>query len=135
MRSNLALIEHRMALNLEENGTDILLEWQDYASGPTIDPVTQSQLGTPTPQREIVKGFVHHVPAVAQTQVRQFAEIEVGDCLVDLHPDVVIEGRRGLTFTFDGRQWWPKALGDKLPQSWDAVVQGTRLYRTILLRR
>lgn len=134
MRTNLPFILHRMALNLEENGTDILLSWQEFVTGPTTDPQTQSLIGVAQPKSEIVRGFVHFVAAASQTQVRQFTEVEVGDCIVDLPPDTVLEGRQGLTFTIDGRVWQPKNIGDKLAQSWDAVVQGERLYRTILLR-
>lgn len=127
-------IEYVTAVELEDSGTDILLQWQEL-TGTSIEPQTQSVLGTPGLRELVVKGWVHYVQAAAQSQVRQFAEIEVGDCLVDLPPEVVVDGLLGLTFTIKGVVWRPKRIGDRLAQSWDMVVVNERLVRTILLSR
>lgn len=131
---NPAWIEYTTALELEESGTEILLQWQDLTNA-TLDPQTQSLIGTPTPRSLVVNGLVHYVQAVSQSQVRQFAEIEIGDCLVDLPPEVAVDGLHGLTFTIAGVVWRPKRLGDKLAKSWDMVMRGQRLVRTVLLSR
>lgn len=134
MRSNLALIKSRIALNLAESGTDITLSWETV-SGGTFDPVRQTTAGgTVTTQTATVKGFVHFVQ-LAKQGVMQFAEFEQGDCIVDLAPDAEIDGKAHLKFTIDGQRWVAKDLGEKLAKTWDAVVQGQRLYRSVLLRK
>lgn len=134
MRSNLAFILDRMPLNLAESGTDVRLDWY-IVTGGVADPISGSTAGgTRTPQTETVKGFVHYVQ-VAQSGVRQFAEFEAGDCIVDFGPAVTLEGRLGLTFLIDGQRWVAKELGEQVGKTWDALVQGQRLHRSVLLRK
>lgn len=134
MRSNLAFIQSRIPLNLAESGTTITLEW-DTITGGTVDPVRQTTVGgTVTRQTATVKGFLHYVQ-IAKQGVMQFNEFEQGDCIVDLAPDADIDGKTNLRFTIDGERWVAKDLGEKLAKTWDVVVQGQRLYRSVLLKK
>jgi hypothetical protein len=133
MRSNLATIQARIALNLQQAGTDILLTWSEYTGG-TPDPVTGANVGGMESRRtKLVKGLVHS--AEATSSVRQFAEIEVGDIIVDLAPDAPIDGKTGLRFTIDGQVYCQKTVGEKLTKMWDVVQANVRLYRTVLLKK
>jgi len=130
--TNLALIRRRIVLVLGRSGSNIVLTWTTYAGG-AIDPVTSQRTGaTATVQTQTVKGLVHF--AAAMSTVRQFAEIEVGDCIVDFAPDVELDGKEALRFTIDGRLYEQRQVSGKLAAAWDALVGNTRLFRTILLR-
>jgi hypothetical protein len=133
MRSNLDFIESRIAENLAESGTDILLQWSEF-SGATTTDINGSTLGTSEVRTETVKGLVHY-PQIATSQVRQFNEVEAGDCIVDFAGDVAIDGKPGLRFVIAGETWEAKKLSDKLGRSWDVVAQGRRLVRSVLLRK
>lgn len=104
------------------------------AFAPVIDPVTQARQGTPVARVEVVRCFVHYV-STAMSQVRQFNEVEEGDCLLDMPADVALTGREGLSFEISGERWALKKVGDKLTRSWDQVFHGERLFRTVLLRK
>ncbi|MGN6556225.1 MAG: hypothetical protein ACTHLW_21145 [Verrucomicrobiota bacterium] len=133
MRSNLDFIESRISENLEESGTDIVLKWQKF-SGATTTDINGSKLGTSEEVTETLKGFVHFVQ-IATSQVRQFNEVQVGDCIVDFAGDVALDGKDSMRFFIAGEQWEVKQLSAKLGQTWDAVVQGRRLMRSVLLRK
>ena len=135
MRTNIEFISQRIGENLAESGTDILLTWDEYPADSPLDDVTQTPQGTPTHQQKCVKGFVHFVQASTTSTVKQFNEIETGDCIVDLAPDVEIDGKINLRLVIAGETWCPKQISDKLGRSWDVVAQGRRLYRTVLLRK
>ena len=135
MRTNLQFILQRLGENLAESGTDILLAWDEYRPGTPLDDVTQTPNGTPTPQQQVIKGFVHLVQASTMSTVKQFNEIETGDCIVDLSPDAPIDGKVNLRFVIAGETWAPKQISDKLGRVWDVVAQGQRLYRSVLLRK
>lgn len=128
-------ILQRLGENLAESGTDILMIWEDYPPGTPLDDVTQTPNGTATPQQKPVKGFVHLVQASTMSTVKQFNEIETGDCIVDLSPDEAIDGKFNLRFIIAGETWAPKQISDKLGRAWDVVAQGQRLYRSVLLRK
>lgn len=134
MRSNVAFILDRMPLNLAESGTDILIQW-DVITGGTFDPVLQTTTGgTKSVQSQTVKGFVHYVN-LAESGSKMWNEFQQGDCIIDLAPDVVTDGKLNLRFTIDGQRWVQKNLGDKTPVTWNALAQGQRLYRSLLLRK
>jgi len=140
-------IEEAICTQLEEAGTDVLVTWEAYPEGTTIDPVTQSEVlpegGAVIPMQMTVRALLHFPQPVGNTAVRQFNEVEVGDCIADFHQDVELDGKAKLQFVFldecgepiDGQKWVVKPIGEKLAQSWDAVVGGQRLMRTVLLRK
>lgn len=114
-------------------GTAISLRWVDR-SGGEIDPTTGARVGgTVTAREAIVRGFVHYVGAT--TSLRQFREIEVGDAIIDLPPDTIVDGLPELRVEIDGATWVPKDAGERLQRFWDAIEQGQRLSRTLLLRK
>lgn len=135
MRSNIEFISQRVRENLAESGTDITLTWDEYPANTPLDDVTQTPQGTPTKNQKSVKGFVHLVQASTTSTVKQFNEIEAGDCIVDLAPDEDIDGKINLRFIIAGETWCPKQISDKLGRAWDVVTQGRRLYRSVLLRK
>jgi hypothetical protein len=137
MRSKADFIHARRDANLAQGGgnvADIVITWNEWPADSATDPVTGARSGTPVPRSQVVRGFVHYVQP-AMTQVRQFAEIEVGDCIVDLPPDVPLEGKAEVAFVIAGQTWVQKDVNNgRLPQSWDALVGGRKLFRTVLLR-
>lgn len=143
MRSNLAFISTRIGVNLAESGTNVLISWRAWPSNSTLDPVTQSRTGTPTTQTMRAQAFLHFPEIKANSVVRQFNEIEAGDCIADFSADVALDGLDSLTFTFlnpdgtpiDGSVWVTKPISERLARSWGAIIQGARLFRTVLLRR
>lgn len=137
MRSNLAFIKKRVALatsaGAQGGGTDVVLKWNTLTGG-TLDPTTNSLVGaTAEPQTETVKALLHFIGG--SFQVREFVEIEVGDCIADFAATVTLEGRTGLYFEFNGAQWEQKPMSDRLAEMWDTVVKGQRLFRTVLLKK
>jgi hypothetical protein len=132
MWTTLPFMKPRMHARMGLRGTPIRLTWVTL-TGVTEDPTTGSRIGTVTPNSETVMGFVHF-PQISQRAVRIFEEIEEGDCIIDIPEATTIEGREQLTFTIDNQIWVQKKIGDKLAQTW-SVQQGTRLYRTLLLRK
>lgn len=132
MLTSLPYMRRRRALRMQRRGTPIRLDWVTLSSVQE-DPTTGAKLGTATPQTETVSGFFNYVN-IAQSNVRQFEEIEDGDAIIDIPANTLIEGRDGLTFTIDGQVWVQKRMGEKLAQHWE-VNQGQRQYRTLLLRK
>jgi hypothetical protein len=134
MRSNLPFILSRIPANLAESGTDVIIGW-DEITGGTVDPVTRSIVGgTVTPQTATVKAFLHFV-GIATSGVRQFNEMEAGDCIADFAPDVDLDGKTNLTFTINGEVWMAKELSQRLAKTWDVQAQGQKLFRSVLLRK
>lgn len=133
MRSKIGFITKRVGINLNQSGTDIVLNWTQYTGTVTVDPTTQSKLGTSAPATQTVKGFVHYVQATSA--VKQFVEVETGDAIVDLHQDVVVDGLDDLVFVIDGEEWMQKKISDKLVKYWSAIMHGQKLFRTVLLRK
>ena len=139
MRSRIEFIAGRVEGNLDESGTPIVLAWQVWPADAVPDPVTRLRSGTPTPRRETVNAFLHFVSATSA--VRQFNEIQVGDCIADLSPSVVLPGRDGLAYLLptgpDGalETWSNKPLSSQLAAFWDTQQGGVRLFQTVLLRK
>ena len=139
MRSRIDFVAGRVATNLDESGTEVTLLWNAYAAGADVDPVTQVVSGTPTPQSECIQAFLHFVSA--SSAVRQFNEIQIGDCLMDISPEVDLTGRSGLVFILptgphlSGQQWTSKPVSAELSAAWDVMQGNRRLFQTILLRK
>ena len=118
----------------EGAGTDVLVTWNEYPAGTTIDPTSGTVQGTPTVCQETIKAFVHFV-GPASSMVRQFTEIETGDCILEYDPGVCLEGRRDARFVINGQTWSVKPISDRLKETWDATFAGRQLFKTLLLRR
>jgi hypothetical protein len=138
-------------------GTKVLLTWEEWIGQTVTDAVTGvksaavneqgQELGHLERQQQIVKGFFYQVNA--SSVVREFNEIEAGNAILDLPPDVeledasgqpleglrfviTVEGPGGRTYT---DEWVQKEVSERLARSWDVVVQGRRLGRTVLVRK
>lgn len=128
-RTNMGRILARRGANLAARGTPVTLRWRPV-TGP-VDPVTgAATLGEE--ETETVIALMHTVSPGAHS-VRLFAEIETGDLLLDLAPDVNL-GRPGLVFEVGGRSYVQKPLGDRLAPALDARVRGQDTFQTVLLR-
>jgi hypothetical protein len=133
MRSRIGFITMREGLNLKQSGTDILLKWKEWTGTTTQDPTTGSTLGTSVDKSEIIKGFPHYIKAT--TTVRQFAELEVGDCLLDLHRDQQLKGRNGLVFVIAGEEWKQKEIAGKVASYANAIASNQKIFQTVVLRK
>lgn len=123
--------------------------WVEIDNG-TPDPVTGALVGgVQTELSGTLPGFIHEVSAA--TNLRQFAEIQTGDVIVDMDPDAVIAiapgqlisgtiglddiADSGVRFLIDGNYFTQKGIGEELAQAWNAVFADQKLIRTIALRR
>jgi hypothetical protein len=123
---------------LNENGTEVVLQWNALPPGATPDPVDGSVSGL-VPQTMTLPAFVHQVQATGASSVRQFNEVEVGDLILDFDGDAPIDAPSGetrcdLMFVLNGKSYVAKEIGEKLAQSWDVTVQGQRLFRSVLVK-
>lgn len=122
-------LRQRMALQ----GTPVTLRWVEWDVAASTDPTTGARIGDSTAKQEIIRAFVHF-PDIGRSEYRVFQEIERGDCIVDMPPDTVIEGREQLEFIIHGLSWVQKAVGEQLAQTWE-IQRGHALYRSVLLRK
>lgn len=131
-----SFIAQRARAKLAETGAacDVVLAWNTLTGG-TLDARTQSLVGaTAAPQTATVRAFAHYLQA-GSFVVRDFLEIEAGDCILDFAPDVVLDGLHGLTFTFNGATWGQKPMSEALAKHWDTVIGNTRILRSVLVRK
>ena len=126
---------NEIARELNQNGTEILLQWNTLLGGTLPDPVDGTvPAAALVPQSKTLPAFVHQVQDAGTSQVRQFNEVEVGDLILDFPGDAAIDGLRDLVFVINGKPYVAKQIGEKLAQSWDVTVQGKQLFRTVLVR-
>jgi hypothetical protein len=118
---------------LNENGTDVVLQWNTLSSGTLPDPVDGSTSGL-VPQSMTLRAFAHAVQATGSSSVRQFNEVEAGDLILDFEGDTRIDGLRDLVFLVNSKAYVAKEIGEKLAQSWDVTVGNQRLFRSVLVR-
>ena len=134
MRSNISRIFNGIKRNLKQSGSDVTLTWIEWVGTPTVDAVTGSKSGTRVEKTATIKAFVHFVEA-AQSQVRQFNEIEHGDCIADFSADAPLDGKEELRFVIGGAEWVQKTVGKQLATTWDVIAQNRKLFRTVLLKK
>ena len=133
MYSEIDNLADRAEENLEESGSDILLKWNEWPSGMTRDRVTEKPSVPAEAKSEYLKAFLYYISA--SSVVRQFAEIEVGDCIVDFSATVDLTNRNDLVVVINGEEWVTKPVSGKLKQAWTDGQRNTGLYQTILLRK
>ncbi|HVM48387.1 MAG TPA: hypothetical protein VMU04_10185 [Candidatus Acidoferrum sp.] len=143
MSPDLDYIQYRLALALQEAGSDVTVRWIDTAGG-TLDVTTGAVVGgVQTPASGVLRAL--GVEELARSVVRQYAEIQAGDLLLEIDAAALITKDDGSTVCLDdldgpsflwGGQWYQqKEVGEGLAAAWNAVVGNQRLYRTLLLRR
>lgn len=135
MDLGIAEIQNEIARELGQNGTGIVLTWDQWPADSVKDQVDGSRPGTPTKMTATLPAFVHYVQVAGQSSVRQFAEVEVGDVILDFQADVNLSGKENLRFNLKGQIYEPKQIGDKLAATWDVLVQGQQLFRTVLVTK
>lgn len=121
-----------MALRMAR-GTSVTMRWVQWSQDAVVDPTTGARLDSPVPGSATFTGFVHFVTAT--TGIRQFREVEVGDVIVDLPPEVSVDGLDQVRFEIGGEVFVPRDVGEKLQRHWDTMEQGQKLCRTLLLRK
>ena len=133
---------NEIARELNQNGTEILLQWNTLLGGTLPDPVDGTvPAAALVPQTKTLPAFVHQVQDAGTSRVRQFNEVEVGDLILDFPGDAALSevgGQRSevrdLVFVVNGKPYVAKQIGEKLAQTWDVTVQGKRMFRTVLVR-
>ena len=137
---------NEIARELNQNGTEILLQWNTLSGGTLPDPVDGTvPAAALVPQTKTLPAFVHQVQDAGTSRVRQFNEVEVGDLILDFPGDAAIDppslaagsgaaSARDLVFVVNGKPYVAKQIGEKLAQTWDVTVQGKQLFRTVLVR-
>ncbi len=128
-RTNIARIIARRGTNLAGRGTPVLVRWRQK-TGP-VDPITGAAEIDPE-QTLLVQAFFHTVAPGAHS-VRLFTEIETGDVILDISPEVDLS-HPGLVFEVGGKAYVQKPLGDKLAAAMDTRVRGMDTFQTVLLR-
>ncbi len=152
MKSRIPFIKNRIAVNLAGLGSvacDVTVCWQLTGDGET-DPGTGGNLtGTESFLSGTLRAFGHEEPQ--RNVVRQFAEIQAGDLILDLadapevalFPGQILSGTlaldeladHGLRYVWNGRWYTSKDVSPDLQSAWDAYVGNVRLHRTLLLKR
>jgi hypothetical protein len=139
-----------LALKGQGKSSTIQVVWTDMSGGAVDDVTGAVQGGDETELSGTLPGFIHRVGA--ETKLRQFAEIQTGDMMLDVDPaaevavfdgQVLVSGtigldavaQKGVRFLVDG-QWFTQAeIGEDLAAAWNVIFADQRLIRTILLRK
>ncbi len=149
MLSRVSFIQDRIALNLAESGTTVVVLWS-HITGGAYDPTTGGTIGgTRAPMSGTMPAFGLTEPP--KSVVRQFAEIQMGDLILDcaVDPQVALftgqmqSGTVPLAdlknksprFKFGDEIYAQKKIGNSLARSWDVIAGNVKLYQTLLLER
>jgi hypothetical protein len=152
METNVAFAQRRMAMKLGGRGgpsSALQVRWTETTGGQ-VDAVTGALIGGE--EREVsgtLRGCVHETEA--KSVIRQMAEIQVGDLLLDLSPlarvtryadglEVSLESLQDQGVRFEhpmgsGRWYMQANVGERLAQAWRVTVGDQELVRTMLLRK
>jgi len=153
MPSNASFARRRMRANVAQRGRNaVAVHWSEI-SGGIADPLTGAlRDGVETSVSGTLNALAREAPP--QSGERRFVEIEAGDVILDLDPEPqvvlapgqLISGTRtleelqdkGARFEYPrgSRRWFTQQkLGENLASSWDVVIEGQRMLKTILLRK
>ena len=111
----------------------ITLEWRSTV-GAQVDPVSGAEIGgTVTNNTLEVPAFIHEVGA--SSQVRQFAEISVGDLLVDISADVDLSTKTNLVVLARGQRYHAQRVSGRLAEIYGVIFAGLNIARTLHLRK
>ena len=115
-------------------GCDVVLAWRAPSGAATIirDPVDGAPTVPMVDRSETVRALLYFVGAT--TQIRQFAEIQAGDCIAAFAPDVCLKGKDSLRFVIDGEEWSSKPVSEQLSSYW-GMAANLKLYQVVLLRK
>lgn len=117
------------------NSMDVVFVWEVVSGSEAgYDANLEGSYPDTVPVSGTARALVHFVQPL-KSGVRQFAEVEAGDVILDLAHDGVPapEGAAGLRCIIDGKTYVQKEAGKELAQYWDLVVGGERMMRTMLM--
>ena len=120
-------------------GCDVVLAWRAPSGAATIirDPVDGAPTVPMVDRSETVRALLYFVGAT--TQIRQFAEIQAGDCIAAFAPDVCLKGKDSLRFLIapcggPPEEWSSKPVSEQLSSYW-GMAANLKLYQVVLLRK
>lgn len=147
MRSRISQAVYRARLALFGAGSianTVEVRWTEV-SGGVVDPGTGARVGgVRTTRSGTLRALSLQEPPI--TTIRQYAEVQAGDLLLDTDPDGTVTLSDETTTTLDaiaahepmflyaGRGYVQKKVGGHLAAAWDAMTNGQKLFRTLLLR-
>ena len=150
--TNIAFARHRIHLQMRGAGglaSDVIVHWIETQGG-ALDETTGALVGgVETPVSGVLRALSSEQPA--RSVVRQFAEIQAGDLLLDLAPDPGVEvlpnpvlsgtvrlddlAKKGVRFERGGQFYVQKEVGEELARAWTVIVGNQEMMGTVLLRR
>lgn len=132
-RINVSRIRRQIQRGRQRGGLTVTLHWKTVTGG-TQDPTTGYVVGQLKTDQELsVRAFVEWIkPGDRRLEFHQ--AFEVNDVVIDFPETVEVDGKQDLYFEVEGKSYVPKNLGDRVPESWDAVVNGKRIGRMVLAR-
>jgi hypothetical protein len=151
MRTRVPFIANRIAVGIGgTSGSDVTVLWVNVAGVVTTDAGTGALVGgTQTPMSGTMRCF--GLEEAGQSVVRTFQEIQVGDLILDVVPQVTVSifpgqiqsgvvaldslAEDGLRFLWRNRMYAQRKVGDGLAAAWEAVMGNVALHRTLLLRK
>jgi hypothetical protein len=134
MRSKIAKIAARAEMLPATKGTPIVIQWQEFSGVPSTDALTGEPIGEAIERTATIKGWVHFI-APTKTGYRVHQEMEVGDALLELPASIDLTGKKDVVFVIDGQEYVQKEVGKVLTQCYDSLIQGQKLFRTLLVTR
>jgi hypothetical protein len=130
---NQGYIKNRIRLAIERDaGTEVTVCWTTWSGGAATDPVTGGYAESGEDHSETVKALVHEVNAT--TSIRQHAEVEVGDLMLDFTGTVDWSDRENVRFVVNGKTYVQKQIGSRLATALGTWVGGVNLMQTVVLR-
>jgi hypothetical protein len=101
------------------------------------DPNLESTYPASAPLSGTAMALVHFIQPTTSS-LRQFAEVQIGDVIVDFPHDAKIPAQTsGAKFYIEGNPntWVQKQVGKDLAEAWDLIVDSGRVMRTFLLTK
>lgn len=114
---------------LQREGVSLWLHWP-VTTGGELDPTTGARVGgTTSVEKEEIRAHVHQVKA--DSSLRRFTEIRVGDLILDLSAAVRPDDRPGCWIEYDGVIYRPKKLSEHAVSHLDHHSAGGTALRTV----
>lgn len=133
MRVNVGRIRKITAQARQRAGVDVGLHWKNV-SGGVLDVTTGDVVGAVEADQQATERALVDYVRPGDRRLEMFQAYEVNDVIIDFREGVELDGKQALYFEIEGRSYAPKDLGDSVPHGWNAVVNGKRIWRTVLAR-
>lgn len=125
----------RIAAKGGMNAGPVVLRWREGGSGaPAFDPELRASKSAVAweEKSETKNAFIHYVSA-GSTGYTRYAEVRLGDVILDFPELADIDGRADLQFEIGGEIYVQKKVGEDLARSWDVRCGGEPITRTVLV--